>query len=125
MSAPTRRDRRAPGAFLRPRAPRWRRPAVRRLLPLLALALPATAAADEAPHWAFPPPRRPEAPTVKDAAWVRNPIDSFILARLEKAGLPPAPAADRLTLLRRVTFDLTGLPPTPREIDDFLADTSP
>ena len=58
-------------------------------------------------------------------AWVRNPIDQFILARLEREGLKPSPEADKATLLRRVTYDLTGLPPTPAEIDAFLADTSP
>jgi hypothetical protein len=97
---------------------------VRRLF--LLLALPGGAAAQEkAPHWAFLPPRRPDLPHVKDADWARSPIDAFVLARLEKAGLRPAPPADKLTLLRRVTFDLTGLPPTPREVDAFLADTSP
>ncbi len=63
------------------------------------------------PHWAFVAPKRPDAPVVKDTAWVRNPIDSFILARLEKEGLKPSPAAGKATLLRRVTHDLTGLPP--------------
>jgi hypothetical protein len=76
-------------------------------------------------HWAFLPPQRPAFPAVKDAAWPRNPIDHFILARLEKEGLRPAPEAPREALLRRVTFDLTGLPPTLREIDAFLADKSP
>jgi Protein of unknown function (DUF1549)/Protein of unknown function (DUF1553) len=76
-------------------------------------------------HWSFKPPVRPKTPAVSDSAWVRNPIDAFILARLDKAGLKPSPAADRATLLRRVTFDLTGLPPTPRELDDFLNDKHP
>ncbi|MBS1857066.1 MAG: PSD1 domain-containing protein [Acidobacteria bacterium] len=76
-------------------------------------------------HWAFVAPRRPELPTVRNAAWVRNPIDSFILARLEREGLAPSAEADRATLLRRVTFDLTGLPPAPAELDAFLADRSP
>src|SRR5262245_25003862 len=76
-------------------------------------------------HWAFVPPKRPEIPTVKNTAWVRNPIDSFILARLEREGLKPQPEADRTTLLRRVYLDLTGLPPTPAEVDAFLADRSP
>jgi hypothetical protein len=76
-------------------------------------------------HWAFQPIRRPAEPAVKNASWCRNPIDRFILARLEKEGVAPAPEADRVTLLRRVSLDLTGLPPTPREIDDFLADTRP
>ncbi len=76
-------------------------------------------------HWAFQPARRPEPPDVRDASWVRNPIDRFILARLEAAGLGPAPRAPRETLLRRVTFDLIGLPPTPEEIDGFVNDPSP
>jgi mono/diheme cytochrome c family protein len=76
-------------------------------------------------HWAFVAPRRPDLPRVTDAAWVRNPIDRFILARLEKEGLHPSPEADKVTLLRRVTLDLTGLPPTPDEVDAFLADTRP
>jgi mono/diheme cytochrome c family protein len=77
------------------------------------------------PHWAFVPPARPDLPAVKGASWVRNPIDRFVLARLEREGLTPAPEADRVTLIRRVTLDLTGLPPTPAEVDAFLADTSP
>jgi mono/diheme cytochrome c family protein len=76
-------------------------------------------------HWAYQPPVRPEPPKVGNAAWVRNPIDNFILARLEKEGLKPSPEADKTTLLRRVTLDLTGLPPTPAEVDSFLADKSP
>ncbi len=76
-------------------------------------------------HWAYQPPQRPSEPEVKNRAWVRNPIDSFILARLDKEGLKPSPEADRITLLRRVTFDLTGLPPTPTEIESYLADKSP
>jgi hypothetical protein len=76
-------------------------------------------------HWAFVAPVRPELPAVDRAEWVRNPIDRFILARLEREELKPSREADRVTLLRRVTFDLTGLPPTPAEIDAFLADRSP
>jgi Protein of unknown function (DUF1549). len=70
---------------------------------------------------------RPNVPTaaVKDAAWVRNPIDNFILARLERDGWKPSPETDKATLLRRVTFDLTGLPPTPAETQAFLSDSSP
>jgi pyruvate-formate lyase-activating enzyme len=70
-------------------------------------------------HWAFQPVRNPATPTVKDASWSRTPIDPFILARLEQNGLTPSPQADRRTLLRRVSFDLTGLPPTPDEIADM------
>ncbi len=76
-------------------------------------------------HWAFVAPKRPEVPKVTNAAWVRNPIDSFILARLEKEGLKPSPEADKVTLLRRVHFDLMGLPPTLADVDSFLADKSP
>ncbi len=75
--------------------------------------------------WSFVPPKRPPAPEVKDKAWPRNAIDNFVLARLESEGLKPSPEADKATLLRRVYFDLTGLPPTPAEIDAFLADRSP
>ena len=76
-------------------------------------------------HWAFVPPRRPELPRVDSDSWSRNPIDAFVLARLQKSGLQPAEEADRLTLLRRITYDLTGLPPTPDELAEFLADTAP
>jgi hypothetical protein len=75
-------------------------------------------------HWAFVPPRRPELSKVARQGWARNGIDYFILARLEKEGLEPTPEADRATLIRRLTFDLTGLPPTPAEVDAFLQDTS-
>ncbi|MGA3204848.1 MAG: DUF1549 domain-containing protein, partial [Bryobacteraceae bacterium] len=73
-------------------------------------------------HWAFSPPQRPSLPAVRNQKWTRNAIDSFVLARLEKEGLTPSPEADRATLLRRLSFDLTGLPPTPAEVDAFLAD---
>jgi Protein of unknown function (DUF1553)/Protein of unknown function (DUF1549)/Planctomycete cytochrome C len=76
-------------------------------------------------HWAFQPVGRPQVPRVKNEAWVATPVDGFVLAALEKQGLPPAPPADRRTLLRRVTFDLIGLPPTPAEIDAFEADPAP
>jgi hypothetical protein len=76
-------------------------------------------------HWAFLAPKRPALPLVKNAGWVRNPLDAFVLDRLEREGLAPSPPADRTTLIRRVTLDLTGLPPTPAEVDPFLADTSP
>jgi hypothetical protein len=76
-------------------------------------------------HWAYVPPKRPDPPHVKDAAWPRNSIDNFILARLEREGLRPSPEADRATLLRRVSLDLTGLPPTSAELDAFLGDKSP
>jgi hypothetical protein len=76
-------------------------------------------------HWAYIPPKRPDLPAVKDEHWVRTPIDRFVLAKLEQQGLHPAPEADKAILLRRVTFDLTGLPPTPAELKAFLADESP
>ncbi len=76
-------------------------------------------------HWAFQPVRRPAVPEVRNSAWTRNAIDRFIAARLEKEGLPPSPEADKYTLLRRVSLDLTGLPPSPAEVDAFLADRSP
>ncbi len=76
-------------------------------------------------HWAFSAPVRPSLPPVKDAAWVRNPIDNFVLAKLEAEGLKPSVEADRVTLLRRVSFDLTGLPPTLEETAAFIADKSP
>ena len=76
-------------------------------------------------HWAFIAPERPEPPRPSDGAWARNDIDRFILASLERAGAKPSPEADLATLLRRVTLDLTGLPPTPEEAAAFLADRSP
>ena len=76
-------------------------------------------------HWAFIPPERPVLPPVSDPEWVRNPIDHFVLARLDAEGLGPAAEADRATLLRRVTLDLTGLPPAPGELAAFLNDDSP
>ena len=76
-------------------------------------------------HWSFVPPVRPELPPVRDEGWVRNPIDRFILSGLEANGQSHAAEADRTTLLRRLSFDLIGLPPTPEEVDRFLADDSP
>jgi mono/diheme cytochrome c family protein len=76
-------------------------------------------------HWAYVKPVMPVLPAVKDTAWVRNPIDNFVLAKLEKEGLTPAPEADKSTLLRRVYLDITGLPPTPGELSNFLADHRP
>ncbi len=76
-------------------------------------------------HWALIPPRSQPAPEVKEASWVRNPIDRFVLSRLEREGMRPSAEASRETLLRRVSFDLTGLPPTPAEREAFLNDRSP
>jgi len=77
------------------------------------------------PHWAFEVPQRPPVPTPRIAGWVHTPIDNFVLAKLEQAGLQPSPEADRATLIRRVTLDLTGLLPTPEEVTAFVNDTSP
>jgi len=81
--------------------------------------------AEQKQFWAFQPIGDPAPPAVRDEAWARSPIDRFVLAKLEEAGLEPAAPADKTTLLRRATFDLTGLPPTPAEIEAFLADDSP
>ncbi len=77
------------------------------------------------PHWAFVAPVRPGVPAVRDAKWARNEIDRFILARLDDAGVTPSPEADKATLARRVFLELTGLPPTPEEIEEFERDTGP
>ena len=82
-------------------------------------------AADGRDFWAFQRPVQPPPPSVNAAAWATSPIDRFILSGLELAGLAPAPPADKRALIRRATFDLTGLPPTPDQIDRFLADESP
>jgi mono/diheme cytochrome c family protein len=76
-------------------------------------------------HWAFRPPQQEQPPAVKNSAWVQSPIDAFILRGLEEQGLSPAPPADKVAVLRRAYYDLTGLPPTPEEVDRFLADSSP
>src|SRR5262249_40884852 len=76
-------------------------------------------------HWAFIAPARPALPQVENGSWVKTPIDRFILARLEKEGITPQPEADRVTLLRRLSLDLIGLPPTVAEVDAFLNDKSP
>ena len=76
-------------------------------------------------HWAYVKPVRPDLPTVKNPAWIRNSIDRFILARLEQEGLEPSPEASRETLIRRATLDLIGLPPTPQEVDAFIEDERP
>jgi hypothetical protein len=79
-------------------------------------------------HWSFQRHQRSAIPQLSDSShrfWIRNPIDAFILARLERTGLRLAPAADRRTLIRRLSFDLTGLPPTPEQIDAFVASLDP
>ncbi|QDU94014.1 PSD1 and planctomycete cytochrome C domain-containing protein [Lignipirellula cremea] len=75
-------------------------------------------------HWAYVPPEKQTPPAVKQTAWPRNTIDEFLLARMEAEGIEPSPEADRVTLLRRLSFDLNGLPPTPAEVKAFLADES-
>ena len=82
-------------------------------------------AAAEPPFWAFQPMTDPTPPVVKQADWPKSTIDAFILAKLEENGLQPSPPADKPTLLRRVSFDLIGLPPTPEEVEAFVNDTSP
>jgi hypothetical protein len=81
--------------------------------------------AEYQPHWSFLAPERPVPPSVKNEGWVRNPIDRFLLAALEKQGLTPAPEADRRTLARRLSLDLTGLPPEPALVEAFVKDTAP
>jgi len=76
-------------------------------------------------HWSFIPPKRRPLPAVEEKNWPRNPIDAFVLARLDREGLKHSPEVDRRTLIRRVTLDLTGLPPTPAEVEAFLKDASP
>jgi mono/diheme cytochrome c family protein len=83
----------------------------------------ASAPASAKKHWSFQAPLRPAVPTVKNKRWLRNPIDNFVLARLEKEHITPSPEADRATLCRRLYLDLLGLPPTPEEAQSFLADS--
>src|SRR5206468_3888814 len=83
---------------------------------------PAETSRPQVKHWAFSPPLRPKVPTVRNRAWVRNPVDAFVAARLEKETITPSLEADPVTLIRRLSLDLIGLPPTPREVDQFLAD---
>ena len=89
---------------------------------LLILASPTMLRA--ADHWSFLPLRQPDIPVVADSTWAQSPIDYFVLARLTRAGLQPSPSADRCTLIRRVTLDLTGLPPTSAEVEVFIRDTT-
>lgn len=79
---------------------------------------------DRRQHWAFLPIKKQPIPDAQDSAWIANPIDSFVLAKLEKNGMKPNPPADRRTLIRRATYDLTGLPPTPEEVQAFVDDPS-
>ena len=79
---------------------------------------------DKTDWWSFKPAVRPPVPKTKNNKWARNPIDFFILAKLEQEKLAPSPEADRRTLIRRLSFDLTGLPPSPEEVEQFAADRS-
>jgi len=81
--------------------------------------------AEDRAYWAYVPVRRPPPPAVRRREWVKNPVDAFLLSRLEEKGLPPAPPASRLALIRRATYDLTGLPPAPEEAEAFAADPAP
>jgi hypothetical protein len=83
------------------------------------------AGAEYQAHWSFLAPKRPPLPAVRNASWVRNPIDHFVLAELEKHGLTPAPEADRRTLARRASLDITGLPPAPADVEAFVNDRAP
>src|SRR5262249_5671876 len=94
---------------------------MRALVGFFAVLLPGIAFADPS-LWSLRPIQHPHEPAVRNEQWVRNPIDRFVLARLEREGLTPSPEADRSTLLRRVSLDLTGWPPTPEESARFLAD---
>ena len=93
--------------------------------PTAAAAKPAGFTPEQRAYWAFQPLTSPAVPAVKDASWPKTGIDRFVLARLEKDGLRPVAAADKLTLIRRASLDLTGLPPTPEDVSAFLADGSP
>lgn len=93
-----------------------------KLDPAIASAPPA---APKSSHWSFQPLRQPTIPEVRNRQWARNPIDSFVLSRLEAEGIQPSPEAPKATLLRRVSLDLTGLPPTPAQVEEFLADNRP
>src|SRR5437867_2091690 len=84
-----------------------------------------TSSGEKRSHWAFQPIRRPAVPLVRERSWARNPIDAFILAKLESEEVSPSAEADKVTLIRRLSLDLTGLPPTPQEVNDFLAESRP
>jgi hypothetical protein len=124
------RDRLDRPAILRHAGSQFRGDAMRKLALLAVLGCAALLAADtftqrQRQFWSFQQVKPQSLPPVKNAEWVRNPIDQFILAKLEAKGIAPGPAADKVTLLRRASFDLIGLPPTPEEVQAFLADSSP
>src|ERR1700754_3511621 len=91
-------------------------------VPLICAAALLSVRAQEPQHWAFVAPKRPAVPKVSKPAWVRTPIDAFVLSRLDRESLASSSEADRTTLLRRLSLDLIGLPPTIAEVDTFLAD---
>src|SRR5687767_5119296 len=82
-------------------------------------------AADKSDWWSLKPIKKVDPPTSLDATWVRTPVDAFIRAKLQAAGMAPSPEADRRTLIRRIYFDLVGLPPAPEDVDRFVADADP
>src|SRR5207244_1985338 len=92
--------------------------------PLIAVGPDAAISADDRRFWSFVPPRRTEPPRSSHADWARNRIDRFVLAKMEARGLTPSGQASAEVLIRRLTFDLTGLPPTPAEVDSFVANPS-
>ncbi|HEV3263094.1 MAG TPA: DUF1549 domain-containing protein, partial [Gemmataceae bacterium] len=114
-----------------PKGPRLSEAEVARLRAWIDQGAPAPAgetpltSASKNKHWAFQVPVRPAEPFVRNTAWVRNSIDRFILARLEQEGIKPSPEADRATLIRRLSLDLLGLPPSSHEVEDFVNDASP
>src|SRR5262249_16414157 len=92
---------------------------------LFSLVRPALADSDPKSHWAFQPVPKPDLPSVHNSPWVRTPVDAFILTRLDERNWTPAAPASKLALIRRVYFDLTGLPPTPEAVQSFVRDESP
>jgi hypothetical protein len=119
------------GALRMPPGPKLKEPETAALAHWIRMGAPWGSSADtvaKAGHerfWAFVPPKEPVVPAVKNQAWVRTPIDAFVLSALETRGLSPSRPADRRTLIRRATYDLTGLPPTPSQVWQFLEDESP
>ena len=93
--------------------------------PAAAASANATPPASKSSHWAFQKPQRPDVPAVRGRAWVRNPVDAFVLAKLESEGIAPSAEANKSTLIRRLSLDLIGLPPTPGEVQQFLEDNRP
>lgn len=118
------------GALKMPPGPKMKDPDTALFAQWIAMGAPwgntplVSSTATKSKYWSFIPPTNPALPTVKNTAWVRSPIDNFILSALEAKGLAPAQPADKRTLIRRVTYDLTGLPPTPEQVQSFLDDNS-